>query len=83
MTLIELYAYIRDGGTLAVLLLIIVGGMRRWYVWKWYADEQSTRISQLEARLDRASRITEGATGLASRATKLVEEDRYTGAASE
>lgn len=73
MTLVDLYVYVRDGGTLAVLLLIIVGGMRGWYVWKWYADEQRTRISRLEGQLDRAVGAAESGTGLAHRAVRQAE----------
>lgn len=27
------------GGTLAILVVIIFGGMNRWYVWGWHYDE--------------------------------------------
>ena len=73
MTLLDLYAYVRDGGALAVLILIIVGGMRGWYVWKWYADEQRVRITKLEAQLDRALGAAESGTGLARQAIRQAE----------
>lgn len=68
MTLIEVYAYVRDGGTLAVLILIIVGGMKGWYIWRWQADEYRARIQKLEAALERATRVADRATGVAERA---------------
>jgi len=76
VTLLDLYAYVRDGGTLAVLLLIIVGGMRGWYIWKREADEYRARITKLEAQLDRAMGAGERIAGTADRATRLAEGAR-------
>ena len=73
MTLLDLYAYVRDGGIIAVLLLVIIGGMRGWYFWKWYVDEQRARIAKLEAQLDRAVGAAESGTGLANRAIRQAE----------
>ena len=73
MTLVELFEYVQTGGTIGVLLLIIVGGMRRWYVWGWYAEELAGRINQLEDRLDRATRVAESGTAAADRATRVAE----------
>jgi hypothetical protein len=73
VTITELFVYVRDGGTIAVLLLVIVGGMRGWYVWRWYADELRERNRQLEIRLERAVGVAESGTVAADRATRLVE----------
>lgn len=73
MTLLELWVYVRDAGTLGVLLLIIIGGMKGLYVWKWYADELRVRIVKLEAQLERATRVAESGTVAADRATRLAE----------
>lgn len=73
MTILELWAYVRDGGTIAVLLLIIVGGWQRYYVWGWYADELRARITKLEGQLERATRVAESGTVAADRATRLAE----------
>lgn len=73
MTITELFVYVRDGGTIAVLLLIIVGGMRQWYVWGWYVQEQRASIVKLEARLERATRVAEAGTDAADRATRVAE----------
>jgi hypothetical protein len=80
VTLTDLFVYVRDGGTIAVLLLIIVGGMRGWYVWKWYADELRDRNRQLESRIERAVGVAESGTVAADRATRLAE--RHHGAPS-
>jgi hypothetical protein len=73
VTLLDLWSYVRDGGTIAVLLLIILGGWKRYYVWGWYADELRARIDQLETRLERATRVAESGTVAADRATRLAE----------
>ncbi len=73
MTLADLWTYIRDGGTIAVLFLILIGGWKRYWVFGWYADEQAKRIAQLEARLDRATRVAEYGTAAADRATRAAE----------
>lgn len=73
MTILELWAYIRDAGTLGVLILIIVGGWRRYYVWGWYEAELRVRIAKLEGQLERATRVAESGTVAADRATRLAE----------
>ena len=73
MTLVELWAYVRDGGMIALLFLILVGGWKRLWVFGWYADEQAKRIVQLEDRLDRATRVAESGTAAADRATRVAE----------
>ena len=73
MTLLELWAYIRDGGMVALLFLIILGGWRRYWVFGWYAEEQAERIKQLENRLERATRVAESGTAAADRATRVAE----------
>jgi len=73
MTLSEIWEYLRDGGMIAVLFLILVGGWRRYWVFGWYAEELSKRINQLEDRLERATRVAESGTAAADRATRVAE----------
>lgn len=73
MTLAELWAYIRDGGMIGLLFLIILGGWKRYWVFGWYADELRERCRALEAKLDRAERLAAGGTALANRAASLAE----------
>ena len=65
-----------QAGVLVLLIIILYGGFRGWYVYGWYARELRERNERLEARLDRASRVAESGTGLANRATRLVEDQR-------
>ena len=73
MTLIDLWGYIRYGGMVALLFLIIVGGWKRYWVFGWYADELHDRIRALEAKLDRAERAAVGGTALARRSLSVAE----------
>lgn len=82
MTLTELWAYVRDGGMIALLFLILIGGWKRYWVFGWYALELQRRIEQLEARLDRATRVAESGTAAADRATRVAER-RVEGAPDE
>ena len=76
MTITDLIALIRDGGTLAVLLIIIVTGMRGDWTWRWYSDELRARITDLEQRLDRALSTAEKGATQAGRATELAEREQ-------
>jgi hypothetical protein len=60
-------------GVLFLLLMILIGGMRGWWVYGRFYDEQARRIGQLEARLDRATRVAEYGTAAADRATRVAE----------
>jgi hypothetical protein len=73
MTVADLWVYIRDGGIIAVLFLIILGGWKRYWVFGWYAEEQARRITTLENRLERATRVAETGTDAADRATRVAE----------
>jgi hypothetical protein len=73
VTLVELWAYVRDGGMVAVLFLILLGGWKRYWVFGWYAVELRERIVDLEQRLERATRVAETGTAAADRATRVVE----------
>lgn len=73
MTLVELWAYVRDGGMIALLFLILIGGWKRYWVFGWYAMELRERIVDLEKRLERATRVAETGTAAADRATRVVE----------
>jgi hypothetical protein len=73
VTLFDLWVYVRDGGTLVVLFLIIVGGWKQYWHFGWYADEQRKRITKLEGQLDRAVGAAESGTGLATRAIRQAE----------
>lgn len=69
-------------GVLVLLLVILVGGFRGWWVYGWYARELRSRNEKLEDRLERAGKVVETGTGLATRAAQLAEE-RQTGVPGE
>jgi hypothetical protein len=76
MTFIELWGYVRDGGTLVVLLLIIVGGMRGDYIWKREADEYRKRLRKQDEQIERLERAAVGGTALARRSLSHAERAR-------
>ena len=75
MTVVEVFALLKDGGTIAALLLIIVTGMRGDWVWKWYVLELHRRIDDLERKLDRALSTAEKGAAQASKATDFAERE--------
>lgn len=38
--------WIQTGGFVGLLILIVMGGFRRWYVWAWQYDEKSKECEQ-------------------------------------
>jgi hypothetical protein len=62
-----------QAGVLILLLVILFGGSRGWWVFGWYAKEQRERINRLERQLERATGVAERGTDAADRATRLVE----------
>jgi len=69
-------AFIRDAGSTGLLVVVVVGGFRGWYFFKWYGDELRARISDLERRLDRALATAERGATQAGRATELAEREQ-------
>jgi hypothetical protein len=39
-SLAEIVGIVRDGGSTALLLVVIVGGFKGWFVWRWQYDEK-------------------------------------------
>ena len=63
-------------GTLFLLLLIIVGGWKRVWVWGWYAQELKERNANLEEKLERAVGVAERGTVAADRAVRALAEQK-------
>lgn len=65
-------------GTMGVLVVIIVGGIRRWYIWGHHHDElKSTwkdHFDAMERDRDEWKQIALTGTSLSSRAVNLVEK---------
>ena len=60
-------------GVLILLMVILVGGFRGWWVYGRFYNEQSRRIDLLEERIERATRVAESGTAAADRATRVAE----------
>jgi hypothetical protein len=66
MTIAEVLELITQGGVVALLVLIVVGGMRRWYVWSWQYREQQRDLEEWKA-------MALGNLGLADYAARAAE----------
>lgn len=66
-------------GTLVLLLFILIGGFRGWWVYGRFYDDQTKRIERLEQRVDRTLGAGERIAGTADRATRLAEGARTEG----
>lgn len=50
-SLVELLQIVRDGGSTALLVLAVLGGMKGWYVWRWQYDAQTAASAKLVEQL--------------------------------
>ena len=67
MTPQEILEYIRSAGITGILILIIVGGWRRWWVWGWH-------YQQIEKERDEWKSLAIGGTHLSERAVRAAQE---------
>lgn len=70
MTVVDLLDIVTKGGVIGLLLIIIVGGWRRWYVWKWNYDELLTERNFWRDMALSGGRLAEKATGIAETAIR-------------
>ena len=70
MTVAELLDIVTKGGVIGLLMVIILGGWRRWYVWKWAYDELRTERDFWRDMALSGGRLAEKATGIAEQAVK-------------
>lgn len=69
MTIEDILALITQGGVVGLLVLIVVGGWRRWYVWSWqYLDVIRQRDEWKDLAM-RGTGLAEAATHAANKAT--------------
>lgn len=67
MTLQEILDGAQALGIIGLLLAVLIGGARRWWVFGWYAERLEAENAELKAQLDRG-------VSLAERATKVAEK---------
>lgn len=61
-------------GVLVLLLVILYGGYKRWWVFGWYATELKARNERLENRIDKISGAAKSVTTLAETVTSVAEK---------
>lgn len=59
--------FIQKVGIVGLLILIVVGGARRVWVYGWYADELRNRAERAEDKLEAALKAGERATSVAEK----------------
>ncbi len=75
MTIDEVYkALLGNLGAVVLLLLILYGGYKKWWVWGWYAGELKDRNSEISALLKESLGTARVSTHMAESATSRVEK---------
>ena len=70
MTVAELLDITTKGGVIGLLLIIILGGWRRWYVWEWNYDELVVDRNFWRDMALSGGQLAEKATAIAERVVK-------------
>ena len=73
MTVSEIVDVITQGGVVGLLVLIVVGGWRRWYVWRWAWEELQRDRDEWKALALRGTGLAEAATHAAKKAVHADE----------
>jgi hypothetical protein len=68
VTIQELVGLVTDGGVIALLILILVGGHRRWWVWGWLHKETVADRDEWKQLALRGTGLAETATSAARKA---------------
>jgi hypothetical protein len=67
VTLDQVLDFLNRGGMLAILLLIVLGGHRRWYVWGWLYEEKVKESDEWKERAWRSANTTDKALDVAKK----------------
>lgn len=62
-------------GTLVVLLVILYGGYKRWWVFGWYAQELKNRNERLENRIDNVSGAAQTVASIADKTATVAAKN--------
>lgn len=65
-----LVARLRDLGVLGALFLMVVGGFRGWYVWRWQYEEQKEQTRRAIAERDEWAAIVKESMEVADHALR-------------
>lgn len=67
----QLLALLTTGGLPGIVVLLIYGGMKRWYVFGWQYDDVTQRLRETQAKADLA---TEAALKNIERVAQLAKD---------
>lgn len=74
MTLQDVYeAILGQLGVLVLLLVILYGGYKRWWIFGWYAKILEDQNKRLEDKIDRALKQSERVTSVAENTVRAIE----------
>lgn len=73
VTIPELLDVLTQGGVVGLLILILVGGHRRWWVWGWQHKDTVRDRDEWKALALRGTGLAEAATDAAKKATHVEE----------
>lgn len=71
--LVGVLGLVKDGGSLALLVIAVVGGFKGWYVWRWQYDAQvvasTTAFEQMKKERDEWKTVALRGLAVAERVT--------------
>lgn len=67
MQIDALYTLLRDGGALGLVVLLIIGGMRGWYVWGWHLRETQAECQEWKQIALRGTEIADRSLDVAAK----------------
>jgi hypothetical protein len=76
ITLAEILKYVSQGGVLGLLIVILFGGYKRWWVFGWIYKESEERVAKAEKERDDWRDIALHGTTLAEQTVDLFKRSR-------
>lgn len=71
MTIRELLSILNDAGVLGLLVAVLVGGARQWWVWGWAYRDVLKTVEKLEGERDEWRDLALQGTSLAEKTVDL------------
>lgn len=71
MTVAELFKYVNDGGVIGLMIVILAGGFRRWWVWGWAYKDMEIAKAKMEQERDDWRQLALHGTSLAEQTVNL------------
>lgn len=69
MSIQEMFELVRDGGSLLLLVVAVIGGFKGWYVWRWVYDREVAATMQMMKERDEWKNVALQGLAVAERVT--------------